>query len=61
MAYHSGDRFSFVRMCGGWGNGTVLKVDGDIVTGRLDCQKEDETYRFHASDSRFIKGEMKND
>lgn len=56
-----GDRFSYIRMCGGWGNGTVLEVNGDRVVGRLDCQKEGETYQFHASNPHFFKGEMTND
>lgn len=58
--YRPGDRFSFIRQCGGWGNGTVLKVDGNTVTGHLDCQKEGETYQFSALSPRFIKGEMTN-
>ena len=61
MNWKSGDRFSYVRMCGGWGNGTVLEVNGDRVVGRLDCQKEGETYQFHASNPNFIKGEMTHD
>ena len=67
MIWKKGDRFTYIRMCGGWGNGTVLEVRNDllpgvtVVVGRLDCQKEGETYRFNANDPRFVKGELKND
>ena len=61
MSWKQGDRFSYIRMCGGWGNGTVLQVNGDIVVGQLDCQKQGETYQFRASDPRFFKGEILND
>lgn len=61
MKWKPGDRFSYIRMCGGWGNGTVLEVKGDIVIGRLDCQKQEETYRFGTNNPHFFKGEMTND
>lgn len=61
MKWKPGDRFSYIRMCGGWGNGTVLEVRGETVVGRLDCQKENETYRFHVNHPNFFKGEMSND
>ena len=51
----AGDRFSYVRAIGGWGYGTVLEVNGEMVTARLDCQKEGEHYRFKVSDSRFFR------
>lgn len=66
LNFRPGDRFSYVRQCGGWGNGTVLEVRKDIrpgetiIIGRLDCQKEDETYRFNAQNPNFVKGEMTN-
>lgn len=58
LKYRPGDRFSYVRKCGGWGHGTVLKVDGNTVIGHLDCQKEGETYEFSALSPHFCKGEM---
>ena len=66
MAWKKGDRFSYIRMRGGWGNGTVLDVRNDlrpgttIVVGRLDCQKEGETYQFNAQNPNFFKGELTN-
>ena len=66
MKWKKGDRFHYVRMCGGWGNGTVLEVKKNeqtgktIVIGRLDCQKENEDYWFDSENPNFFKGEATN-
>ena len=50
-----GDRFAYIMMKGGFGYGTVLRVDGDKVIAKLDCQKDGEEYRFHRLSPYFLK------
>lgn len=52
-----GDRFAYIMMKGGFGYGTVLRVDGDRVTAKLDCQKDGEEYIFHGQSPYFLKEE----